>query len=234
MKLIKLYVVACVLLCSYISCDDGDIYPKETEFGGITVETEISVKGINAWPEEYEAILAAYGEDTENPIKKKTLEKPNRETESIKVTFSHVPSETKTMAIILLNNRKTVYKFTEVNIDTSKDTVRTGMLTFNLLHYERLQNQLFNQCITCHGGSESAASNLYLTPGKSYEMLFNYPSTIHPDKKRVLPGNVSESFIVNVLKEAASVEYDHTKLSSLKKDDITLLEEWIEAGAKKQ
>ena len=35
---------------------------------------------------------------------------------------------------------------------------------------------LIRTCAHCHGGSSSAAANLYLTEGKSYEALVNRPS----------------------------------------------------------
>ena len=50
----------------------------------------------------------------------------------------------------------------------------------------------------------------------------------------VEPGLPNSSFIITVLIDAQATKTNHTTLSSLKNDDITLLKEWIKAGAKKE
>ena len=75
---------------------------------------------------------------------------------------------------------------------------------------------------------------MYLTEDKSYDALINKASSTHPDKMLVEPGLPNSSFIITVLTDAQATKTNHTTLSSLKNDDITLLKEWIKAGAKKE
>ncbi|MDR2627469.1 MAG: hypothetical protein LBC40_05500 [Dysgonamonadaceae bacterium] len=102
--------------------------------------------------------------------------------------------------------------------------------------FARVQSDVFTaQCILCHGGSADApAGNLQLTEGDSYRQLHNVaansPTTT---KKRIVPGDISRSFLVDVLENNVDpgFRYDHSKLSSLKSDDVLLIKRWILNGA---
>ncbi len=221
------------LLPFCFSCDSGDIYPKETVYDGITIETELHFTGVGAWPEDYQLILAAYGDDTENPVASQSIDQVSTDGESVKITFANVLTDAKTIAVSMVKSRKLVYKFTEALLTEGEKKVELPVQEVNLLTFNRLQSQLFSQCAACHGGSTTASAGLYLTEGQSYNMLVNHPA-VHSTKMRVAPGLISGSFIVDVLGGSTDVKYNHSKLSSLKAEDVVLLKEWIENGAKNE
>ena len=129
-----------------------------------------------------------------------------------------------------MNNRKWVCNLNEQQLSGSETNISLSDMNVNLVQYNRIQEQVFNQCTACHGG----AGGLYLTEDKSYDALVNKASSTHPDKMLVEPGLPNSSFIITVLTDAQATKTNHTTLSSLKNDDITLLKEWIKAGAKKE
>ena len=142
----------------------------------------------------------------------------------------NVPFEAKNIAVSIMNNRKWVCNLNEQQLSGSETNISLSDMNVNLVQYNRIQEQVFNQCTACHGG----AGGLYLTEDKSYDALINKASSTHPDKMLVEPGLPNSSFIITVLTDAQATKTNHTTLSSLKNDDITLLKEWIKAGAKKE
>ncbi|MDR1336824.1 MAG: hypothetical protein LBK22_08355 [Tannerella sp.] len=102
--------------------------------------------------------------------------------------------------------------------------------------FSRVQSEVFTaQCIMCHGGSAGApAGNLRLTAGDSYGDLVGV-SAANPSagKKRVAPGDISQSFLVDVLENwtPPGFQTDHSKLSTLKDSDVLLIKRWILDGA---
>lgn len=212
------------------SCDSGDIYPEDEEYSGRNVSITLHFSEKNTWPEEYDLKLAAFGENGETPLT--TLLVEQSEESSGTYLMHNVPFEARTIAVSIMNNRKWVCNLSEQQISGNETDITLSDMNVNLLQYNRVQKQIFNQCTACHGGSSFAAGGLYLTEEKSYDALINKVSSTHPDKKLVEPGLPNSSFIVTVLTDAQATQTNHTTLSSLKNDDITLLKEWIKEGAK--
>lgn len=94
-----------------------------------------------------------------------------------------------------------------------------------------LQNQNSSCCSSgsCCG---SAAANLYLTEGKSYEALVNRPSKKVDGMLLVKPGSAQESVLHTLLNTTISSTwgYDHSK-EIVSSPILTLIDDWINNGA---
>jgi hypothetical protein len=216
------------------ACDSGDIYPVDPEtVAGIPVEAAFRFTHTEAWPESYEILLGIFDDESDIPIVSKNISQP-AEGAKVSVSLSGIPEGAKSVRLCLAKSgRKTFYTLYEKKLDdVPSNAVVISEQTINLLQYGRIQEQVFSQCIQCHGGANWAGAGLYLTPGRSYDALVDMPSEKSP-KKRVFPENVSGSFLIDVLTgEPSGFSYQHsTSISILKSDDITLLKEWIKSGA---
>ncbi len=78
----------------------------------------------------------------------------------------------------------------------------------------------------------SAAANLYLTEGKSYEALVNRPSKKVDGMLLVKPGSAQESVLHTLLNTTISSTwgYDHSK-EIVSSPILTLIDDWINNGA---
>lgn len=230
----QLYFILLLLAsATVLSCDDGDIYPKEEDDdGGIMAQAEITFTGSKGWPSESTLVLAAFGADARYAITTKTIGKV-QEGSTTTVELKHIPEEAHNISICILGNaRKLIYSFAEYPLNNNQEAISIREQV-NLLTYERIQKQVFSQCVACHGGGASAAAGLFLTENQSYIALVNVQAT-HSNKKLVTPGLVSNSFLIDVLKDDSGLKYDHTDISSFKDEDLSLLEAWVEAGAKNE
>ncbi len=219
----------------FVACDSGDIYPEENQnFANIEVDATFSFSNLNAFPEQdYQILFGCFEENTAKPITSKTIQKAKNENEPVFVSMEKIPINTKYIRLVLSNIKTgtTVFTFFEKeleNIPAEKITIKDQNI--NLLQYKRIQQQVFSQCIQCHGGSERAAAGLYLTEGKSYDHLYQIRSKTST-KLRVEPFSVANSYIMDVLKEKTLVAPHTSIFTTISPDDITLIEEWIKTGA---
>ena len=73
---------------------------------------------------------------------------------------------------------------------------------------------------------------LFLTDGKSYKALVNVEADLSEEGKMlVTPGDPNNSFILDILSENIT-RHDHSDILSAVPIKISLLESWIEGGAK--
>lgn len=220
------------------SCDSGDIYPKEEEYEKVyvSVSGSFTFKGINAFPENYKVLFVTYRNETDNePLSYKEIAKPGNDG-IINVSFPTLPEGTKGIGIWLTektNNKKIIAFYNKNFEETPTEDIILPSQDINLLIYNRVQKQVFNQCIACHGGGASAASGMYLTEGKSYDNIVNVASSHNAAKMRISPYSTLNSYLMDVLHGQELIAV-HSGLSSLKDEDITLVEEWVREGAKKE
>ncbi len=229
------FFTVCLLLSS---CDSGDIYPKEEKPTGISVNANFRFQHVGAFPiTDYEIYMGAFDDESSVPLTSKIIAKP-KENANVNITLDNIPNNTAFIRLCLAQSDKKIihvfYETPAILTSTNKITIQEQQI--NLLEYNRIQQQVFKQCIACHGGSSKAAANLYLIPDSSYGNLVDRHAT-KSAKKRVEAFSVEGSFLVDVLtksKDEVGLSYPHsTGLSSLKKEDVTLVEEWIKDGAKK-
>lgn len=217
-----------------ISCDSGDIYPKEKTGSGTSMDVTANFQFINpnAFPESYKIIFGSFNENSIYPISSKLIAKSSSNG-ILSVTLSNIPENATYLALYLVqeHGNSQIYPFYTYPIEKSLDKdIELPLQEIDLATFGRVQKQVFTQCIQCHGGSGFAAANLYLTDNKSYSCLVNAVSIHNSEKKLVSPNNPLNSFLIDILKGEA-LENQHSSLSSLKNDDIVLTEQWIKAGA---
>lgn len=99
-----------------------------------------------------------------------------------------------------------------------------------LVSFSRIQKQVFNSCMLCHGGSSGEiAANLNLTEEKSYSNLVGIQAK-NSSLVRVKPLSVEESFIVKVL-QTEDLIFDHPASVNVSEGSINLIKNWIIKGA---
>lgn len=112
-----------------------------------------------------------------------------------------------------------------VNQDLIMESEEITFLTF-----ERVQSQVFNSCITCHGGSSGEpAANLSLLENHSYANLVNVAAKNNAAMMLVKPEDAGNSFLVKVLNK--DVNFDHRASTGATPADKQLIVDWINNGA---
>ncbi|RHJ92132.1 hypothetical protein [Parabacteroides bouchesdurhonensis] len=227
----KLFFAVFLLL---ISCDDGDLHPEGTgEAEGLKATMEVSFSGLKAWPSAYQMVLAAYGNDTENPLMSKQISVPKSENDIVVLDLNGLPEEARTIGIsILTKGRKLVYNYYTYDIGNATEDVVLPISQINVASFDRIQHQVFdNYCAPCHDAGDKAAAGLSLTDGKSYMSLVKVKANLSAtNKNRIEPGMPSQSFLVDILTEDI-VNYNHTDVLP-QEELVTLIKEWITQGAK--
>ena len=227
------YIFFISFIISLSGCDSGDIYPKENDNGtDIDVTAHFRFSNTETFPENYKIIFGSFNDDLQSPISSKVLSKP-AEGEDITVSLINIPENATFLGLYLVHeySNQKIYPFYVYPITgTLDEDIDLPLQNINLAVFGRIQKQVFSQCLQCHGGSGFAAAGLYLTDDKSYEMTVGVTAKDSPDKMRIAPNSVQNSFLIDILKGEALVP-QHSSLSSLKDDDIPLIEQWIKDGA---
>ncbi len=215
------------------SCDDGKIYPQEAEEeAGQKVTLTACFKGIEAWPEAYQLVLAGFDDENSIPLISKVISKPASETEQVSVTINGLPEEVKVVSVsIVTRGRSLIYPLYRMEMSGhTEDEITLPVSEIQVASYDRIQKQVFNlYCANCHGGREQAAAGLYLTEGKSYEALVGKHSTTSPTSILVKPEDASNSYLHHILTEDI-VHYNHTDVLP-EAELVTLIDTWIGEGA---
>lgn len=237
-SLIRLWVLLIVSLPAIITgCDSGDIYPEDKAANGIDVDVAASFKftHIDAFPENYKIVFGSFNDDSSYPISSKVIAKPFAN-EEVSVSLANIPESTTYLALYLVQEHSNykIYPFYIYPIDNMpQEDFEIPLQNIDLAMFGRVQKQVFSQCLQCHGGSGFAAAGLHLTEGRSHADLVDITALHNPDKMRISPGNIQNSYLMDILKGEA-LENQHSSLSSLKDDDIVLIEQWIKGGAKSE
>lgn len=236
MKLLKITTclcLGCATLTPLQSCDSGDIYPEENLQDTRTITATFSFHHSSTIPTGRErkiALAALASPDDLQPLRLERISSAQDE-DPVTITLSSVPADAGTIALVLTNQSSEImYTFFSRQIAGGTDDLSIEGGDIELASFDRLQAQMFNlSCTSCHT-SGNASAGLNLSEGNSYGMIVNKPS-YKSDKLIVDPGNPSNSLIIDQL-----VDYEiggfHTTLSTLRTEDITLLEVWVNNGAK--
>lgn len=215
------------------NCDDGRIYPEETEgVSGGKGTMEVSFRNESAWPQEYILVFAAFGEDERMPVVSKIISQPTISGDKVSVTLNGLDERTKRLSIAVVNKgRELLYEFYSYPVDDPSDEVILPVSEIDLAKYDRIQYQVFDAyCIRCHGAGEQAAAELDLTTSHSYEALVNKKSVLseegHLLVSLVRPG---QSFLYEILQDDI-VRYNHTDVLP-EAELIDLIYTWIANGA---
>lgn len=213
------------------ACDSGDIVPKQ-ETGNKEIKATVHFTHVRTIPTVRERKLAfmSYthpGDEQPNRIKVITAALEGEPTELL---LSQVPDDTRQVVLALVDqDNQVIYPFFQKEITGLSDQIDLGSLSVNLIAYDRLQKQLFDQsCLDCHSGG-NLSRGLNLGEGQSYRAIVHAESKI-PGMPIVKPGDVEGSLMVRQLTDYDTGSF-HTTLSTLKDNDLVLLEEWIRGGA---
>ena len=241
MKKYFLFSAFFITFVACYSCDDGRIYEKESLIpqDGLTLKFTGELKGVASWPEKYSVCLAGFNEESDYAILSKVIT-ASSSNEPIQLQMNGINKEISQVGLCVTNRlRKRIVTFAQLDketISTTKDTLRLTVGTLDVALFQSLQSEIFNSsCIACHGATGKAARNLFLTEGKSHAALIGQPSETIEGAILVKPGNASESLLPRVLSEEGVLQHSHTDLLDAKKKStlISLINDWIEAGANK-
>ncbi len=226
----KISVAVFTVLCC-MACDSGDIVPK-SDSGNKKIVATVSFTHVETIPAVRERKLAfmSYtqpGDEQPNRIHVITSAQEGTPTE---LSLTQVPDDTRQVVLALVDqDNQIIYPFFEKEINSSSDRVDLGAVTVNLIAYDRVQKQLFNQsCLDCHSGG-NLSRGLNLGEGQSYRAIVNVESKV-PGMLIVKPGDAEGSLMVKQLTDYDTGSF-HTTLTTLKDNDITLLKAWISGGA---
>ncbi|ADV43375.1 hypothetical protein [Bacteroides helcogenes] len=233
----KLILILALLVTMFASCDDGRIYEKTVVVPeeGFTLKLTGNISGISNWPDKYSVVIAGFGENSEYAIISKIIPAPSVDGGSVQVTLSGIGDDVTTLELCVLNRlRKRIVSYKTLNdLTADADTIYMDASTVDVGMYSTIQNKVFNEnCVGCHGRSNFAAKNLFLTDGKSYDALVNRASNVDTEKLLVSPGSAQESFLHFVLNRNGDTQHDHADILSTKTSLLTLIDDWIDGGAK--
>ncbi|MDY5238143.1 hypothetical protein [Bacteroides helcogenes] len=233
----KLILILALLVTMFASCDDGRIYEKTVVVPeeGFTLKLTGNISGISNWPDKYSVVIAGFGENSEYAIISKIIPAPSVDGGSVQVTLSGIGDDVTTLELCVLNRlRKRIVSYKTLNdLTADADTIYMDAGTVDVGMYSTIQNKVFNEnCVGCHGRSNFAAKNLFLTDGKSYDALVNRASNVDTEKLLVSPGSAQESFLHFVLNRNGDTQHDHADILSTKTSLLTLIDDWIDGGAK--
>lgn len=195
-----------------------------------TVSGSLTVSDTENWIESEYLMLGLFKDDATSPDYSVQLSTPSNN-QSIPFSISNVKSDNYTPKVYIAEERKANKAILHVFsiIETSED-VQLPSVSIQLLTYTRVQEQVFNNCLLCHGESTDVEAGLYLTNEKSYKALVNVPSEMEEGEILVTPNDVVASYLLSVLKNEHS-GFDHSYSSTILANDIVLVEKWIENGA---
>lgn len=218
-------------LIGLAACDDGKIYPEEyvDEISGREIILNADFTHVDQWPanSSRQLVLAGYKNDDRTPLISITIPQPEEEGGSVSLTM-RVPEEVDRISIAELNRTRLLqFQYYSYTLSGS-GPVTLPIQSIDLKKFNHVQ-EIFNaSCIICHGGNNSAAANLYLTEGKSYEALVNKNATHSPDNNLLVkPGDHENSFLYKVLNYNV-VQFPHSSISTLTTEDKTSINTWID------
>lgn len=234
----KLVLFFVLLLACLSSCDDGRIYEKTVIIPqeGFTVKMTGKLSGMGNWPDKYSVVIAGFNGNSDYAIISKAIPLSEADGDEVQITMSGISDEVTTLELCVLNRlRKRIVSYEVLdNISADADTIYMDAGTVDVGMYSTIQTRIFNEkCVACHGRSTSAAANLFLTEGKSYDALVNQASVVDTDILLVKPGSVQESFLHFVLNRNGDTKHDHEDILSVEQNSLVLIDDWIEAGAKR-
>lgn len=194
------------------------------------VQVLLSFSDAQYWPEGQQIRVGAFAtNDAKNPVTSIGVGKPSGE--NIQVAIGAVPEGTYQFKVYVTENanyKSDIANLGEKVVNSDLTLSETGI---KLVSFDRIQRQILNSCILCHGGSSGQlAANLNLMPGKSYAQLAGVPAYKNSSFLRVNLGSATYSYLVKVLNK--DIDFDHAASSSATVADKQLITDWINEGAK--
>ena len=124
--------------------------------------------------------------------------------------------------IIIVLTGTMIFSACEHNVNEPKPPVITDIT------YETIIQEVFTPCSFCHlGGNKSGGLDL-----SRYEIVVNTPSSQRTDLMLILPNSPDSSYLYMKVTGAEEISGSRMPVGGeLSDDQLTLLKDWIEAGA---
>ena len=222
------------------SCDDGRIYPETVVTSeGKTVQFEGVLNGLDGWTSSYRVSIAGFeNADDEYASVSKVISASDVTDGKVNIELSGIKENITLVRLCILDRlRKHIVTFSEVDVSQATEVVKMDSGTLDISMFNAIQQAFFNTtCANCHGASNRAAADLYLTEGKSYGALVDVDSKKVEGKKLVETNNAGNSVLHMVLNELSveGISMAHHDLVSEKNEQtiLPLIDSWINNGAK--
>lgn len=226
-----------LLAAALTACDEGDIYPDTAtaDREGFSVRLTATVEGADSWSGSYRVALAAFAEADEYAVMVKNIDTDT--SAATDLTLSGLGPEVKSVELCVLDGlRRRVTTIASLDTDGAApgttllleaDEADAGMLA-------AIQREVFSTtCANCHGASNHAAADLYLTEGRSRESLVGVASTLIDGAVRVVPGDAAQSVLYQAVATDVSTSwrYDHT-VEITSTATLDMIKTWIDGGAR--
>ena len=220
-------IFALVLLATISACTH-EYFPDEK--ASWNVQVSLSFTDSQYWPEGQQIRVGAFSaDDSKNPVASIGVSKPSGE--NTQVAIGAVPEGSYQFKVYVVENANYKADLADLGEETVIRDLSLSKTGIALISFERVQRQVLNSCILCHGGSSGQlAANLNLMPGKSYAQLVGVSSVKNPTFIRVNPESATYSYLVKVLNK--DIDFDHAASSSATAADKQLITDWINEGAK--
>jgi len=220
-------IFALVLLAILSACTH-EYFPDEK--ASWNVQVSLSFTDSQYWPEGQQIRVGAFSaDDSKNPVASIGVSKPSGE--NTQVAIGAVPEGTYQFKVYVVENANYKADLADLGEEIVIHDLSLSKTGIALISFERVQRQVLNLCILCHGGSSGQlAANLNLMPGKSYAQLVGVPSVKNSAFIRVNPESATYSYLVKVLNK--DIDFDHAASSSATAADKQLITDWINEGAK--
>ncbi len=182
------------------------------------------------WPVGQQVRIGAFTEgEISQPVKSVVISKPLEN--KVNVSIAEIPEGQYQFKLYITEN--SIYKADIISLGEKQITenITINQENITLVTFNRVQKQVLNGCLLCHGGSAGLpAGNLNLMSGTSYTELVNVNATMDPSMLRVKPGSAAYSYIIKVLDR--DIDFDHASSSLPSTADKQLIKDWINEGAK--
>lgn len=194
------------------------------------VQVSLSFTDVPYWPEGQQIRVGAFSaDDPKNPVASIGVSKPSGE--NILVAIGAVPEGIYQFKVYVTENANYKSDIASLGEEDVSGDLSLSKIGITLISFDRIQRQILNSCILCHGGSSGQlAANLNLMPGKSYAQLVGVPAFKNSSFQRVNVGSGTYSYLVKVLNK--DIDFDHAASSSATAADKQLITDWINEGAK--
>lgn len=194
------------------------------------VQVSLSFTDVPYWPEGQQIRVGAFSsDDPKNPVASIGVSKPSGE--NIQVAVGAVPEGIYQFKVYVTENANYKSDLADLGKEAVSSDLSISKSGITLVSFDRIQRQILNSCILCHGGSSGQlAANLNLMPGKSYVQLVGIPAYKNSSFQRVNAGSGTYSYLIKVLNK--DIDFDHAASSSATASDKQLITDWINEGAK--
>lgn len=212
------------MIFAFAACTKDKAY-IETK---ISISAKFVIEDPEFWPNGQDVIFGIFKPG--NYIAEKYIELTKPEEDILEIVLKDIDPGEYNCKLFLSVNDQIIAVLAEYGTEEFSENTVLSEKSFSFISLNRVQQQVFNSCITCHGSSSGqAAAELILLEGMSYGNLVNTEAK-NSEMLRVKPFSPDESYLVNVL-NMEDLSFDHSASSSLDNDDIALVISWIEKGA---